>query len=89
MAYSKYGLSFKNFTDSYGEWEANGGVEQANKAIDFKNLQNNSFNVRGLPGGTFGQSVIDQNAKLDYAKQLISMGVPQERVMAMLTGGAR
>ena len=59
MAYSKYGLSFKNFTDSYGEWEANGGVEQANKAIDFKNLQNNSFNVRGLPGGTFGQSVID------------------------------
>ena len=55
MAYSKYGLSFKNFTDSYGEWEANGGVEQANKAIDFKNLQNNSFNVRGLPGGTFGQ----------------------------------
>lgn len=59
MAYSKYGLSFKEDTEKYGEWEANGGFEQMNKAVDFKNLQNNSFNVRDLPGGTFGQSVID------------------------------
>lgn len=59
MAYSKYGLSFKEDTDKYGEWEANGGFEQMNKAVDFKNLQNNSFNVRDLPGGTFGQALID------------------------------
>lgn len=35
------------------------------------------------------KAAIEQNAKLNYAKQLISMGVPQEQVMAMLTGGAR
>lgn len=35
------------------------------------------------------KAAIEQNAKLAYAKQLISMGVPQEQVMAMLTGGAR
>lgn len=35
------------------------------------------------------KAAIEQNGKLAYAKQLISMGVPQEQVMAMLTGGAR
>lgn len=35
------------------------------------------------------KAAIEQNAKLAYAKQLISMGVPQEQVMAILTGGAR
>lgn len=35
------------------------------------------------------KAAIEQNAKLNYAKQLISIGVPQEQVMAMLTGGVR
>lgn len=34
-------------------------TEEYAKAIDLKNTADNSFNVRGLPGGTFGQSVID------------------------------
>lgn len=34
-------------------------TEEYTKAIDLKNTADNSFNVRDLPGGTFGQSVID------------------------------
>lgn len=34
-------------------------TEEYAKAIDLKNTADNSFNVRDLPGGTFGQSVID------------------------------
>ena len=34
-------------------------TEEYAKAMDLKNSADDSFNVRGLPGGTFGQSVID------------------------------
>ena len=34
-------------------------TEEYAKAIDLKNSADDRFNVRGLPGGTFGQSVID------------------------------
>lgn len=34
-------------------------TEEYAKAIDLKNAADDSFNVRGLPGGTFGQSLID------------------------------
>ena len=58
--------------------------------IDRANLQfRTQMQVAANAQTLADKAAIEQNAKLNYAKQLISMGVPQEQVMAMLTGGAR
>lgn len=58
--------------------------------IDRANLQfRTQMQVAANAQTLADKAAIEQNAKLNYAKQLINMGVPQEQVMAMLTGGAR
>ena len=58
-------------------------IDRAN--LQFKTQMQVAANAQTLAD----KAAIEQNAKLNYAKKLISMGVPQEQVMAMLTGGAR
>ena len=63
MALSKYGLEAKAYADNYAQWQNEGGEKAYNDALNFKSLQDNSFNVRNFLGGgnaaQFGQSLID------------------------------
>lgn len=93
---SMLGAYYPSYKDNWVEGnkrqdaETNFGYQQRmakQKAeADRANLQ---FRAQANAQMLADKAAIEQNAKLNYAKQLISMGVPQEQVMAMLTGGAR